>query len=289
MHYFVDGFNIIQYRGLIMNDAIKIFQSNITWEEKVFSADIVWDNILKALDGKDLPKTPRRPDVRLIAQNVSGIDFEVRNPGDHSNGKPSDVKSGTDNSAMMAMLKGNTLEDQLKNAQLLDHMFSIREKGLSPEFVEAINNGDVDNILDEAYGPAPFEGQAKRLIDLQWTSGDGVESTIQAQVNKFCAIGAREAEMETVVLVKFPLYVKGTNTVEELVESDGMCIAVQEDWQTKEISTRPIVPSVAKVFYGKYFFDIPIVEVSIEGDILNISVPSTVVGVTQQNNQLKLD
>ena len=55
-----------------------------------------------------LPMTPRRPDLRLILNNKSGIDQVFKNPGDHSS-KAEVIPAEGDNTAAMIMLVGDTL------------------------------------------------------------------------------------------------------------------------------------------------------------------------------------
>lgn len=48
------------------------FNDDQTWRQKVVSADSIWEQVDKLLkaNGKELPTTARRPDVRMILQNV---------------------------------------------------------------------------------------------------------------------------------------------------------------------------------------------------------------------------
>lgn len=68
----------------------EFFQPNETWQDKVLDADFMWAKLENVLNGagKKLPSTPRRPDVRMIVNNISGEEIEFRNPGDHSGSKP---------------------------------------------------------------------------------------------------------------------------------------------------------------------------------------------------------
>jgi len=255
------------------------FQNDKNWNEKIIDADSVWtqvQDILKA-EGKELPETFRRPDVRLILNNISGHTQTFNNPGDHSADKKETVEATGDKTAAMAMIKGDTLERQQRNAAELTQRYNLHEKGLSDEFLRAVEAGECDDLVDEIYGPAPFDGQAERLTDVKWKKHEGLSILIEPINNGAAAFGAREADHEKVFLAHFPIYVKGTGTVPELVESSGMCIAISEDWKTKEQSTRPIVPSVAQDFYGAHYDNIPVVTLNTDGQVQNIRIGNDII------------
>lgn len=60
-----------------------------------------------------------------------------------------------------------------------------------------------------------------------------------------------------------------------------MVIAVSKDWQTGGETTRPIVPSVAKEFYGRYFDTMPVVSLHPNGRVMTIDLKNgTVIDIT---------
>jgi hypothetical protein len=243
-----------------------------SWQDKVLEADDIWAQVRRALSAQSvaLPQTPRRPDVRLIVNNNSGRDITFKNPGDHSGSKPELIPASGDSTAAMVMVKGETLETQYRNAETLCKKYGLATKGLSEKFLADMKAGKLADLVDEAYGPAPFEGQASKLAEVEWTAEDGTASVIVPKKGAQAAFGARAATEETVFLAQFHIYVKGTGTTPELVESSGMAIAVAEDWETKAETTRPIVPSVAKVYYGQHFGAIPTVVVHPDGKVKEI-------------------
>lgn len=244
------------------------------WQDKVVEGDKIWGQVKFMLDaqGLSLPKTPRRPDVRLIVSNVSGGDMRFHNPGDHSGSKEEVIPSGGDKTAVMIMVKGATLAEQAANAQELFKRYDLGAEGLSARFVDDLKAGKLADYIDEAYGPAPFEQQASKLVDVTWVSEDGTSSTVKPVKGGNAAFGARAATDETVFLAQFQIYVKGTGTTPELAEGYGMNIAVSSDWQTGAESTRPIVPQVAKTYYGAHFDTIPAVTVHPDGWVKHIDL-----------------
>lgn len=252
-----------------MAEAGPIFNANQFWADKTFRGDNLWAQVKSALErtNQKLPLTPRRPDVRLIINNVSGETVEFFNPGQHSN-QPEVISAEGDKTAAMAMIKGATLDEQMANARELVETFDLAAKGLSPDFVKALGTDATSDLIDEIYGPAPYEGQASKLVTLNWQTVDGADITIDPVNGDACAYGARTAALEKVFLVHAPLMVAGTTTTAEFIESSGMCISVSEDWETKEESSRPIVPSIAKDFYGAHFGNIPVATVDANSGLL---------------------
>jgi len=248
------------------------------WQDKVVEGDKIWGQVKAMLDaqGLSLPPTPRRPDVRLIVSNVSGHDLRFHNPGDHSGSKEEVIPSGGDKTAVMIMVKGATLDEQAKNALTLFSAYDLGGNGLTDSFVADLKAGKLADLIDEAYGPAPFEQQASKLVDVTWTAEDGASSTVHPVKGSHAAFGARAATDETVFLAQFQIYVKGTGTTPELAEGYGMNIAVSSDWQTGAESTRPIVPQVAKTYYGAFFDAIPAVTVHPDGWVKHIDLKNGV-------------
>jgi hypothetical protein len=250
------------------------FNENKSWREKVIKADEVWAQIKVLLDknGVALPATPRRPDVRLIVENVSGSDIQFLNPGDHSGTKQEAIPGTGDKKAVMVMVRGATLDEQYKNAKTLYETYDLGVKGMSEEFMKALRSGKLSALIDEAYGPAPFKDQSEKLVDVAWAISDTLCATIRPQKGAAASYGARAATNETVFLAKFDIYVQGTATTSELVESDGMCIAISSGWKIKAETTRPIVPSVAQVYYGAHFGGMPAVKVGLDGTVEKIDL-----------------
>ena len=258
----------MKVKEVMVRDAFPVHAGQ-TWSQKVFEADSIWAQVQKILEnsGRALPKTPRRPDVRLIVDNKTGAEIQFLNPGDHSAEKPEIIPGSGEKTATMVMLGGDTLEDQLRNAQDLDAKYHLSSRGLTKEFAIALSAEAEAGIVLEAYGPAPFSGQAAKLEPLKW--GD---SEIDAVVDGSVAYGARPPEMETVMRSELAIFVKGTGTTPEQMDIEGICVAVASDWQTGAISTRPIAPSVAKGFYGEHYAGIPVVELDVDGNVASIDL-----------------
>lgn len=250
------------------------FQDTQTWQQRVLVADKIYEQITAVLQekGTELPKTLRRPDIRLILENKSGKELKFLNPGDHSKQQPEIIPAEGDKKAVMVMLKGNTLEEQFANAEALTKKFNLKRKGLTEEFAFALGTDATTPYVDEAYGPAPFEGQVEKIVPLTWEKQDGSDVKIKPFKGKSCSYGARAATGETVFSAEIVIFVKGTGTIAECVEGTSMCIAVSSDWETGEISTRPIVPSVAQEFYGSHYESIPVVTVDPSGNVQTIDL-----------------
>jgi len=254
----------------------KTFNSSSTgksWQDKVLDADKIWAQVksILAKQNLQLPTTPRRPDVRLIVNNISGHDIQFQNPGDHSGGKQELIPGEGDQTSVMIMVKGATLEEQYQNAKTLYTKYALGRKGLSQNFVTDLTKGKLAELIDEAYGPAPFQSQVSKLADVEWKEPNGI-SKILPEKGLYAAYGARPATEELVFLAQFHIYVKGTGTTSELVESSGMNIAVSTDWETQKETTRPIVPSVAKIYYGEHAARIPTAIVHPDGKVKEIDL-----------------
>jgi len=245
-----------------------------SWQDKVLEGDALWAQVKAALDaaGQSLPQTLRRPDVRLIVNNISGQDIRFHNPGDHSGSKEETIPATGDKTAAMVMVKGASLPVQNANAQKLFDLYDLGNQGLSEKFVTDLKAGKLSDLVDEAYGPAPFQPQVNKLVDVSWTTENGVVDIVGPVKGPAAAAGARAATTETVFLAQFQIYIKGTGTTAELAEGYGMNIAVNADWQTGVESTRPIVPSVAQVYYGEHFKNIPVATVHPDGAVKEIDL-----------------
>lgn len=245
-----------------------------SWTDKVIKADDLWAQVQAILKSKNqtLPQTPRRPDVRLILDNTTGREVQFQNPGNHAAGKPEIIPAAGDKTAVMVMIKGATLAEQYANGRQLMAQFDLGRSGFSDAFVQALQDGSIAHLVDEAYGPAPFAGQAEKLVDVDWQAADGSHAVIAPLRGPAAALGARAPAEETVFHAQFHIYVQGTGTTPELVESHGMCVAVSSDWQTGAVSTRPIVPSVARTYYGAHFDQIPAVTVTPDGQVRGVDL-----------------
>lgn len=244
------------------------------WTDKILDADSIWSQVKALLTSQnlELPQTPRRPDVRLILDNVSGTDHIFRNPANHANDKSEHIPGAGDKTATMVMVAGDTLDQQYANARALYERFNLGERGLSADFVAALKSDRAGGLVAEAYGPAPFSGQASKLVPVDWNNADGRHSSIAPVFGAAGALGARAATTEIALHVQVPVYIRGTGTVAEMIESSGMVIAVSKDWQTGAESTRPIVASVAREFYGENFAKIPAVVVHPNGHIRSLDL-----------------
>lgn len=245
-----------------------------SWQDKVVEGDAIWAQVKALLDthGISLPQTPRRPDVRLIVSNISGRDMQFQNPGDHSGANEEVIPSTGDKTAVMIMVKGATLTAQAANAKELFKTYNLAAEGLSQRFVDDLKSGKLADYIDEAYGPAPFEQQSSKLVDVTWKMKDGASSNVPSEKGTHAAYGARAATSENVFLAQFQIYIKGTGTTPELAEGYGMNIAVASDWQTGKESTRPIVPSVAQTYYGEHTDKIPVVTLHPDGYVKSIDL-----------------
>lgn len=266
------------------------FQGKQGWTDKILDADSIWTQVKNVLTahGLSLPTTLRRPDVRLIVDNLSGVDRIFRNPANHANDKTECIPASGENTAAMIMVAGDTLEEQHRNAETLCARYDLGNKGLSDEFLTAIHTDRAGGLVTEAYGPAPYESQAGKLDDIVWRDAAGTATNITPVYGAAAAYGARPATAETVFIARPEIYVKGTNTTPELVQTPGMAIAVSQDWQTGAESTRPIVASVAREFYGQHFDAIPAVNIHPDNRIRSIDLKNgTVIDLSAGNDRGK--
>lgn len=250
------------------------FNTSQTWPQRVLIADDIWQQVKEILEthGETLPKTPRRPDTRLILNNVSDKTISFLNPGDHSNETPEEIPAQGEKTAVMVMLQGDTLEKQLQNARTLVETYNLQATGFTPEFAALLGTDATTGLVKEAYGPAPHQGQSEKLVDVTWTAKDGSSIKIAPVASDVCSYGVRAPENETIFSNKMMIFVQGSDTTPELIEGAGICIAVSSDWQTGIESTRPIAPSVAQEFYGEHFNSIPRVKVDPDGNVQSINL-----------------
>jgi len=250
------------------------FSYGQSWTDQVLDADKIWDQVKSLLDTDNatLPKTPRKPDLRLIIENTSGGQIQFKNPAGHSGDAPQDIPANGDKKAIMVMLAGATLEEQVKNAQYLYETYDLAENGLNRAFLDDLESTKLKPYLDEAYGPAPYQDQVDRLEPLNWKNQDGSHVEITPVKGQNASFGTRIPETETVFLAKFHISVKGTGTAPELIENDGINIAVSTHYKTGKVSTRPIVPSVAKGYYGEHTANIPVAIVDPFGTVKELHI-----------------
>lgn len=244
------------------------------WQDKILEADKIWAQVRQVLAqrGLELPGTLRRPDIRVILDNRSGLNQVFGNPAKHAGDKAESIPAAGDKTAAMIMVRGGTLAEQYSNAAKLAARYDLARQGLSVAFVNALHDGSALDLVSEAYGPAPFGEQAAKLVDVDWRDAEGKSAAIDPVVDGACAYGARAATTETAFRTRINLFIKGTSTTPEMIQNEGMVIAVSRDWQTKAVSTRPIVPSVAKEFYGAHYESIPVVEIHPDGFVQKIDL-----------------
>lgn len=255
-------------------------------QELTLSGDDVYSQLKAKLeaDRAELPSTARRPDVRLIVNNAGTEVVTFKNPGGHAD-QDEVIPGEGGKTAAMIMVHGDTLSEQQANAATLDERYGLSEKGFTPEFVADLRSGALTDIVKEAYGPAPFEGQAKKLETVSWANEDGSADDVEPVVGASAAFGARPPSNEQVFVVRIPdngapVYLKGTGTsAEKLVGADTKSIAVgvspvlDDNWQpTGEVTTKPIALSVAKHFYGQGYASIPVIDLNSEGNVVAVNL-----------------
>jgi hypothetical protein len=233
------------------------------------SVELSGDNILakiKEIQTESIT-TPRMPDVRIVVKNNTDAEITFRNPGKHSD-NDENIPPGE---ACMVMVRGDNLGEQFKNAQELVSRANLAG-GLTAEFVKAMASGDYETLLKEAYGPAPFDKQAKQLQELVWKDANGTETKVTPIQEGAVACGARPPTNEEVYKLELShpglkASLKGTNTVAENFQEGSIFIAVSSDWQTGAIITKPIAPKIAETFYGEHYDNIPTFVVNRNGSL----------------------
>ena len=131
---------------------------------------------------------------------------------------------------------------------------------------------EAKGLVNEAYGPAPFAGQSRKLVKVDWTPLGRAPTAITPVFSEACSFGARAATHDSSFIATLHIFVQGTKTVPELMENRGMVIAVTAGKDGAPDSTRPIVPSVAEGFYGKHFDEIPIALIDTDGRLQKIDL-----------------
>lgn len=252
------------------------------------AADAIYLQLYATLQasGEELHDTPRRPDVRIIAENTGEDTAEFKNPGGHSS-NPEQIPPSE---AAMIMPKGDTLGEQQQNAQYIEQQYNITENGLTQDFLDDLKSGALSEYVAEAYGPAPLEKQANRLESVSWQNHDGSSVNVEPAKGEHGAVGARPPSEETVFAVRMPsnedatIDVKGTETSAEHMHNTGdghktIYVGVEpvrdpdNDWQpTGEVTTKPISPDVAQDFYGQNLDNIPIVNLDSKGMLQDVEL-----------------
>jgi hypothetical protein len=255
-------------------------------QEQILKGDEVYSQLKAKLDvdGTELPSTARRPDVRLIVNNAGPEAVTFKNPGGYAD-QDEVIPGDGGNTAAMIMLYGDRLAEQQANAVALDERYGLTQNGFTPEFVADLRSGTLADVVKEAYGPAPFDGQAKKLESVSWANEDGSVDNIEPVVGTNAAFGARPPSNEQVFLVRIPgngasVHLQGTETsAERLVGSDtktiavGVCPVLDDSWKpTGEVTTKPIAPSVAKDIYGQGYASIPVVDLISEGSVVAVNL-----------------
>jgi hypothetical protein len=266
------------------------FSGSQSWSEKTFQADKIWQQVKDALakTGATLAPTPRRPDVRLIVNNISGGDITFQNPGQHAD-KPEVIPASGSDTAAMIMLAGETLSDQHLHAFDLYNRFNLAAKGLTAAFAAFVQTPEAKEFLNEAYGPAPFEAQSKKLVQVDWTPLRRPMTSVTPVFGAACSFGARAATSDNAFLATVNIYVEGTKTAPERMENRGMVIAVTFGNEGGEDKTRPIAPSVAEEFYGIHFDKVPLVILDVDGRLQRIDLKNnSTIHINPQNGAATL-
>lgn len=249
------------------------------WNERAFLGLKLWKKVKKVLQENDveLPKTTRRPDVRLVLKNNTDQTIYFLNPGEHSITNQDEVDIAhmekiEPGEAAMAMLKGDTLEEQMANAQALVEKFDLLNNGLSEDLIANLSDGSVSSHLKEMYGPSDYDQQANDIVDLNWEHNDGSFSEITKVGSDLCTYGARSQRQSTVMrtTVRFSMQCEGKTP--EAFDCEGMCVEISEDYKTKKESSRPQAPTAAREIYGKHYDTIPVVQLSPEGLVESIDL-----------------
>jgi hypothetical protein len=243
-----------------------------TWAQKKIEADQIWSQLKLILGDIELPKTPRRPDVRLIVNNIDPVARLFHNPAGHSSDMNQSVPDTGAKTAAMIMTQGKTLPEQFENARSLVADFALNEKGLSAAFVKALDKDCAGGRIKEAYGPAPYTDRIEELKDLHWRDAGGNLTQIIPFFGKAASYGARQATTETAFHTHVPIWFVGTDKTPELMESLGIVLTVSKDRQTGQDKTRQVMASVAQEFYGAHFANMPEVKIHPDGYITDIDL-----------------
>jgi len=237
------------------------------------SVDVSGDQVLAAIRrirenlGEAPSAIPRCPSVRGVVRNVSGQEVTFVNPARNSAEQQSIPHDG----AFMMMFKGSTLQQQANNAATV---FAQHNNFDSPEnlhsFLKALRDGTLGDYVAECYGPAPFEKQAKALVDVTWPEANA-SSTITPKNFANAAYGARppiqEEVYRLVVEEGTTATLRGTDSVAEHFVNGQIYLAVSTDWKTQKTSTKPIQREHGSTFYGAHVSEIPTYRIGADGGV----------------------
>lgn len=238
-----------------------------------FKTSMRGDEILEEteafLHGASIPETQRRPDLRMVVLNTTDADIKFVNPGGHSD-QTEDIPPGK---AAMLMVQGDTLLEQEHNAEILKARYGVGENRLQLALSD-FNAGKLKGLVNEVYGPVSFDEQAARLVDTTWRAADGSTAVIHPIVTHNEAIGVRPAAEEEVFLVKGKPgdTLRGTDTVAEKFNREGLIAVAVSKGQDGKTRTRPIDIEVAKSYYGDAFNEIPVIDLDDQGRVEEVDL-----------------
>lgn len=256
--------------------AVWYFRDDEIWRQHVARADYVFAQVERALKAAqiNLEETPRCPDVRVFARHASAGEPGAKpiyfmNPENHAKGGHEELPANGPKTAMIIVPapQGN-LSDQFELARYIVEKFGL-ENGITQEAAARIGTPETKGLIDKAYAPCNFEAEAKNLTELTWDTGRGFETISPAMAEKI-AFGCRPPRGELAMRIEFALFVQGTTTIAEQIENEGMVIAISKHWETGELSSKPIVPSVAKGYYGQGYHSLPLVTADPDGNVHKI-------------------
>lgn len=156
---------------------------------------------------KAVSKMDRPSDVRLTLRtaDLGGLEYEFPNPAYGDNQRSNVAFDGK--SAIMMMLAGDTPKRQLFNAQLVvDRLEAAGLEYITPEFIEreiVDPDGAARAYVAQAYGPAPYEGQASLIKPFDLHLAGGVTERIEPQEGAGYKFGLRAPAKETALLVLY--------------------------------------------------------------------------------------
>ena len=147
----------------------------------------------------------RAPDVRVILKtNDSGAEHVFANHAYPDNDPSKVIYDGAN--AIMIMPAHDTPRAQLFAArQIIDAVKSAGlEGGITPEFIDRAivkPQGKLRKFAAQIYGPAPFEAQANRLVDVSIQGVNGGFDIVKPDRGAGYAVGMRAAEKEEAFMV----------------------------------------------------------------------------------------
>lgn len=123
------------------------------------SADAIYAQVRAALQnsGEELYDTPRKPDVRVIAENTDEETATFKNPGGHSPDLeqiPSRQSIITSSEKAIIAAQGNTAAEREANANYLEEKYGITENGITQELLNDLESGALDEYAAKISGTA---------------------------------------------------------------------------------------------------------------------------------------